>query len=322
MTIDDLLDIESIKHLRALGSKHLDSGDLKALVDLYTEDAVCEFGPYGSWHGCDTFLANFAEAEPAFYQSGYFSNLHVVTNHVVEPTGPDTASDLVYLLDFVTGDMMREGGNPLYWLGVYDERYRRADGRWRISKQSLNFVWPQRMLNDGFLDQHAPSSHLTRPTTEPFRVLGHSDGDSTMALAPDRMADLEDIRALSARYARGLDRFAIDEVLEPFAGDAVFDASPMGLDQYKGADALRNFFGHNQDVMADQMHLFSNFVIDFDGPDEAHGTNYLLQDGHNKEGATVKCFCLNEDTYRRISGEWRIASRRISPLMPAQLESY
>ena len=65
-----------------------------------------------------------------------------MTNHVVEPTGPDTASDLVYLLDFVTGDMMREGGNPLCWLGVYDERYRRADGRWRISKQSLNFVWP------------------------------------------------------------------------------------------------------------------------------------------------------------------------------------
>ena len=40
MTIDDLLDIESIKHLRALGSKYLDSGDLEALVDLYTEDAV------------------------------------------------------------------------------------------------------------------------------------------------------------------------------------------------------------------------------------------------------------------------------------------
>jgi len=55
MTIDDLLDIESIKHLRALGSKYLDSGNLEALVDLYTEDAVCEFGPYGSWHGRDTF---------------------------------------------------------------------------------------------------------------------------------------------------------------------------------------------------------------------------------------------------------------------------
>ncbi len=101
---DELLDIESIKYLRALGSKHLE------------------------------------------------------TNHVIELTGPDTASGLVYLLAFVTGDMMREGDDPLYWLGVYDEQYRRVDGGWRISKQSLNFVWPQRMLNDGFLDQYTPSS--------------------------------------------------------------------------------------------------------------------------------------------------------------------
>jgi hypothetical protein len=152
-TIYDLLDIESIKHQRALGSKYLDSGDLEALVDLYTEDAVCEFGPYGSWHGRDTFLTNFAEAEAPF----------------------------------------------------------EAEPQLRVA---------QRMLNDGFLNQHASSSHLTRLTTEPFRAVSHSHGDSTTALSPDRMADLEDICALSARYARGLDRFAMDELLEPFAGES------------------------------------------------------------------------------------------------------
>jgi len=53
----------------------------------------------------------------------------------------------------VTGDQMREGGNPLYWLGVYEEEYRRTEGDWKILRQSLNFIWPQRMLNDGFLDR-------------------------------------------------------------------------------------------------------------------------------------------------------------------------
>ena len=76
------------------------------------------------------------------------------------------------------------------------------------------------MLNDGFLNQHASSSHLTRLTTEPFRAVSHSHGDSTTALSPDRMADLEDICARSARYAPGLDRFAMDELLEPFAGES------------------------------------------------------------------------------------------------------
>ena len=114
MTVEELLAVESIKNLRVLGSRYLDSGRLDDLVALYTEDAVCEFGPYGTWRGRHTFRDNFAAAEAPFYASGYFSNLHVVTNHAVELTGPDAATGLVYLLDFVTGDQMREGGNPLY----------------------------------------------------------------------------------------------------------------------------------------------------------------------------------------------------------------
>lgn len=155
MNLEELLDIETIKTLRLKGSRYLDAGQLKQLVELYTEDAVCDFGPYGSWTGRNTFEANFAEAEKPFYASGYFSNLHMVVNHLVELTGADTATGLVYLLDFVTGDQIREGGNPLYWLGVYEEEYRRESGEWRIAKQGLNFIWPQRMLNDGFLERQA-----------------------------------------------------------------------------------------------------------------------------------------------------------------------
>ena len=29
-----------------------------------------------------------------------------------------------------------------------------------------------------------------------------------------------------------------------------------------------------------------------------------------------------DDTYRRVAGRWQIATRRISPLMPPQLEGY
>ncbi|MFC8045453.1 nuclear transport factor 2 family protein [Nocardia sp. NPDC057353] len=141
-------------------------------------------------------------------------------------------------------------------------------------------------------------------------------------VSTDRIADIEEIRMLSARYARGLDRFDMDALMEPYADDAVFDAGPMGLESYAGARAIREFFQHNQDVMADQMHLFGNFIVEFDSDDLARGTNYLLQDGHNNDGATVRCYCMNEDTYRRTADGWRIASRRISPLMPPQLDAY
>jgi hypothetical protein len=158
MKIDELLEIETIKALRVRGSVYLDAGRLDDLVDLYHPDAVCEFGPYGSWTDRSQYKENFAAAEQPFYASGYYSNLHVVVNHVVDLTGPDTATGLVYLLDFVTGDQMREGGNPLYWLGVYEEEYKRANGDWKILRQSLNFIWPQRMLNDGFLKRRTAAN--------------------------------------------------------------------------------------------------------------------------------------------------------------------
>lgn len=145
---------------------------------------------------------------------------------------------------------------------------------------------------------------------------------TTAIVSPQQAADIEAIRMLSARYALGLDRFDMSALMAPYADDAVFDAGPMGLESYVGRAAIAEFFSHNQDVMADQMHLFSNFIIEFDGADVAHGSNYLLQDGHNNDGGVVKCFCLNEDTYKRTADGWRIATRRISPLMPPQLDNY
>lgn len=108
-TAGDLLEIEAIKRTRTLGARHLDAGDYAA---LYTADAVCEFGPYGTWDDQSRFESGFREAEAPFTAAGPYSNLHAVVNHIVELTGAETATGLVYLLDFVTGDMMREGGNP------------------------------------------------------------------------------------------------------------------------------------------------------------------------------------------------------------------
>ena len=47
----ELLEVEAIRKLRNLYAHLLDSGDIDALAALFTEDAVCEFGPYGEWHG-------------------------------------------------------------------------------------------------------------------------------------------------------------------------------------------------------------------------------------------------------------------------------
>ena len=54
MTIDELLAIEEIRNLRLEFSACFDHQDLDALVALFTDDAICDFGSYGVWNGRDT----------------------------------------------------------------------------------------------------------------------------------------------------------------------------------------------------------------------------------------------------------------------------
>jgi ketosteroid isomerase-like protein len=138
----------------------------------------------------------------------------------------------------------------------------------------------------------------------------------------EKLTAIEEIKALSARYALGLDQFDMDLLLSPYTEDVVFDATAFELGTFTGRDELRGFFEHNSVVMKEQMHLFSNFLVELDGPDEAHGTNYLYQDGFTKEGARITCFCLNRDRDRRDEGGWRIAARTIEPLVMPSLEGY
>jgi len=134
--------------------------------------------------------------------------------------------------------------------------------------------------------------------------------------------DVEEIKALSYRYALGLDRFDLDLIVSVFTDNAVFDAEPFGLDVSKGITEIRALFAHNQEVMANGMHLFSNQIVDFQDADAAVGTSYLLQEGYAKTGELIRCLCLNEDRYRRTAEGWRIEHRTVQPLVPPQMDGY
>lgn len=154
MTVEDLLEIEAIRKLRTLYSYYLDAGELDALVALFADDAVCEFGPYGVWEGKATIRANYEVVERPMIEKGGFLTLHANTNHWVELTGADSAVGRVYLIDLSLGGEPEK--NPMVWLGVYDESYRKIRGAWKISRSSLQFLWPQRHVTAGFPGKHLP----------------------------------------------------------------------------------------------------------------------------------------------------------------------
>ncbi len=142
----DLLEIEKIRKVKLLYSLLMDSGQIDALADLFTEDAVCEFGPeYGNWEGRETIRSNY---HGVFDAQGHFDTMHHCTNHYVELTSPETATGRSYLIDIMTNTKPED--QPIVWFGLYDEDYLKVAGQWLIKRCSLQFLWPKRMTMPGF----------------------------------------------------------------------------------------------------------------------------------------------------------------------------
>jgi len=151
MTVDDLIAIEEIRNLRYGYAAHYDAQDIDALADVFTDDAVCDFGAdYGGiWQGREVIRRNY---EHWIRETGEpFDSLHVVTNPWIRIAGPDMAWGRWYLLDLLTRQyagsaLATRGGesNPLLWLAIYEDDYRREHGCWKIAYCKLSFLWPRR----------------------------------------------------------------------------------------------------------------------------------------------------------------------------------
>ncbi len=142
MTIEELLEIEAIKQVRYLYSHYYDGNRLDELVDLFTDDAVCEFGePFGGdWVGKEQIRANYHRF---LYDSGraVHSQMHAVTNPWIRLRADDEAWGRWYQLNL---NVAEGAENPLTLFGIYDDVYRKVDGDWKIHRTRIDFLWPRR----------------------------------------------------------------------------------------------------------------------------------------------------------------------------------
>ncbi len=139
--IEELLETEAIRKLRVLYSHYFDGRRLDDLVGLFSNDAICEFGPEygGDWVGTAQIRANFAQYLER--EGPEFGVLHAVTNHNVRLIDATTAHGRSYLLDLRTTEGVE---NPLILFGVYDDLYNKIGGDWKIHRTRIDFLWPKR----------------------------------------------------------------------------------------------------------------------------------------------------------------------------------
>jgi ketosteroid isomerase-like protein len=146
-----LLDIEKIKKVKMMYSHLMDSGDMEGLAQIVAEDAVCEFGPYGTWCGRDEIYAGWCAV---FKDAIPYGGFHATTNMWVEMTGETTAISRTYLHDISNKPDPR--ADPIVWYGVYDEDYTKIGGAWKIQRCELQFLWPQRLVSAEFPRKMTP----------------------------------------------------------------------------------------------------------------------------------------------------------------------
>lgn len=140
-----LLEIEKIRKVKLFYSQLMDMRDIEALIEICTDDCVCEYGPYGVWRGRQEILDGWR----AVFKDGIpYGGFHATTNQWIELTSPTTAVSRCYLHDIINEPDPRT--NPVTWYGIYDEDYVKIDGVWKMSFCRLEFLWPKRQVSAEF----------------------------------------------------------------------------------------------------------------------------------------------------------------------------
>ena len=290
----DLLDIAEIEQLKHRYVRLLDTKQWDEWRALFTEDAELEASEARTDRAIGPFLADLQE------RLATATTVHQPHEPVIELNGPGEARAVWPMFDYVEYPYEGQRRGKRGW-GHYVERYRKVDGRWRIASLKLTRI------------RQDPLTGPPVPPTTPARLAD----DWLPAQAPleaGRLADLEAIRQLKARYFRYLDLKRWADWRGLFGSRARFEVSmlPGSLD----ADAFVETVARNHRA-TDTVHQGHAPEIAFIGPNVARGI-WALEDHVERPPDYDRPSNLGhghyEEQYRREDGEWRIEALRLSYL--------
>jgi hypothetical protein len=132
--LKDLKDIEALKRLKARYCHLVDSRSWDELAELWTPDATCDYGFFGSYEGRDQIIGKFFRE---LVDSAASFMVHMVHNPLIDVRG-DRASGSWYL----TSQTTIQPSNQAVWvMGIYRDEFRRVAGDWKISSLKFEFKY-------------------------------------------------------------------------------------------------------------------------------------------------------------------------------------
>jgi 3-phenylpropionate/cinnamic acid dioxygenase small subunit len=323
-----LVDREAIKQLKARYFESVDAQDWETFRALFADDARFELPNEAPIDGADAFVE--------FVRNGLSGARSVHHGHNVEIklTGPTEACALWVLNDYVEWPPDPDTGvrRGMEGFSRYEETYRKLDGDWKIATWRLRYgridPLPREPLPDKFLgaraglraDEDRAQSERARTGYQLFDR-SSSSSDRGPAKPPDlivqELLDREAIVQLKARYFRLVDARDWAGWRELFTDDCRIDLLPgvviEGADNYVAAvrEMVVNLISVHQGHMP---------IVMIDSPTNAHGTWSLFEylefdsDPQTRERRGRKGYGHERETYRKVNGQWKIASMHLSYL--------
>lgn len=138
----------------------------------------------------------------------------------------------------------------------------------------------------------------------------------------DRLESLEDrsaIQDLNQRYAVHVDLHEIDEWVDLFTQDAVFDEREFGTPLMTGHDAIRAYGEHLAEAVQHALHHMTTHVISDLTTSSARGIAFATVEALMKDGSHARYQVLYRDSYEKHDGRWFIAERVLKKTMPVEV---
>lgn len=140
-----------------------------------------------------------------------------------------------------------------------------------------------------------------------------SDLEKRIKTIEDRIA----LETVLQNYYAAVDTMSdIDGIVACFTEDAVFDVSDLGLEAYRGHDAIRAFFKGVFTDTAHHAHHVSNFRIKSLGENEATARGYVIGAAEGRTGMKIFVHCCYDIEYVRTASGWKIRLFDEDAVMP------
>jgi hypothetical protein len=322
--LQELLDREAIRELKARYFEAMDVHDWEAFRRTLTDDARLELIDRETWP-----LAEGIKAEPldgadvfvAATSMALDSARTVHHGHTFEFafSSPTEARGFLVLRDYVEWAPDPESGarRGMRGFGIYDESFRKVDGDWKISGWRLTYL-----RTDPLRRTPLPGPAIGGPEDEEnmarvraaYALFHSSPGGGGRGV--QELVDREAIKELHSRYYRLADAHDFDGLRQLVTDDVQVDLAPGR--QFDGA---HDYVAGARGLVGDAVTVHHGHMpqIRIDSQDEARATwMFGAYVEWPSDPATRRVgrrpYGYHRGTYRKVDGEWKIAGMHQSYL--------